>query len=46
MISAKEFKSFTTVTSGRKFTLDDIDIILEKLFNEFDSDKNYRFSKN
>lgn len=30
----------------RKFTLDDIPSLLDKLFNEFDSDKNHRFTKN
>jgi hypothetical protein len=45
MISSNQFKKFAGQPSGRKFTLNDIDAILDKLFNEFDSDKNSRFSK-
>lgn len=29
----------------RKFTTEDIPILLDKLFNEFDADKNHRFNK-
>jgi hypothetical protein len=45
MISSTQFNKNAGQASGRKFTLNDIDAILEKIFNEFDSDKNDRFSK-
>lgn len=33
-------------SSSRKFREEDIQQLLEKIFNEFDQDKNHRFTKN
>lgn len=45
MNASRSLQQSQVLPVGRKFQEEDIPALLEKIFNEFDSDKNHRFTK-